>query len=121
PQLELWCGRADRRSRRSSAADPADEKLPGYSAAVAWRTDAPCGRRGETDSGRQQQCVQPEQRDELVRLDANEDQPGDAAIRAADYCVSQDTSRVVATDLLYRRHRGTWDCGHCLARHHAQQ
>ena len=68
PQLELRRRRADRRSGRRGAAQPAGEELPRLTLLLAGHADDPDGRRGPADAAGQQQRLLPGQRDQLVRL-----------------------------------------------------
>ena len=62
------------------AAHAADQELRDDPDAVARRADAARRRRDPSHAGRQQQRLQPGQRDELVRLDAGRVEPGPAAL-----------------------------------------
>ena len=84
PELELRGRGSHLGPRDSNAARSPEAELPRHAAALAGGADDLRRRRAGAHAGRQQQCLLPGQRDELVRLGPGTGRPRAAVLRAED-------------------------------------
>ena len=105
PQQQLRLG--GRRGRSAGGDRPAQapgEELPVPAPARERHANAPRWRRIPPHAGRQQQPLQPGQRDELAGLAIARRAPGHLPVRASDDRLSQGPSVALSKPLLARRH-----------------